>query len=76
MGVIWWQGQELNLKRTNPVMSFPPKGELLIPPVLFLNHQMVSGLGVSHGFRMKFHRAVTLEDATHIPVSSAAPQIQ
>lgn len=76
MWVIWWQEQELNLNRTNPVTNFPAKGELLIPPVLFLNHQMVPGLGASHCFRMKFHRAVTLEDAAHTPISSAAPQIQ
>lgn len=36
--VIWWQKQEFNTSSTNPVMSFPPKGELLIPLVLFLNH--------------------------------------
>jgi len=35
--IIWWQEQEFNISRTNSVTSFPPKGELSIPSILFLN---------------------------------------
>lgn len=74
--VIWWQEQEFNISKTNPVTSFPHKGELSIPPVLFLNYQIVPRLEASDCFRMKFHHAVTLEDAAYISVSPAAPQTQ